>query len=179
MSPKTVFIVFGVVIGLVVALVVVRTASNRSEVPPVQPIQEGAAQVEQTPSGVNLSPMVVTNVVATTPDQDKEMAREQSIDELKDALLDDPGNQATLDKVRLHLRSEDADVRKMAVVTLMHLNDAAAIPALKEALERVQDPREKVAIMDAIDYLETPEDPMVTGSLPTLTNSADLPSAAK
>jgi hypothetical protein len=57
----------------------------------------------------------------------------------------------------------------------MHLNDREAIPKLNEALAKTEDPREKVEIMDAIEYLQTPDgDPQFTAD----TSPAGPPPAA-
>lgn len=171
MSPKTVLIAFGSVVLVIAALVVLRgmrppgpatavpeTLSNTNEVVEVAPVQ-------RTPGAV------ITNVVASTPEQDKEAARQSADEEMKDALLEGSANPAKVEAVRNYLQSTDAEVRKTAVQTMMHLTDREGIPALKAALEKVQDPREKVAIMDAIEYLETPEDPMVKTLDEAITNT--------
>ena len=99
-----------------------------------------------------------TNIVATTPTQDHEAAVVAQLDKIKEALLDGGADPHLVEAIREQLSHPEAEVRKAAVEALMHLNDRGAIPKLKEALARVQDSREKASIMDAIDYLEIPED---------------------
>jgi len=50
----------------------------------------------------------------------------------------------------------EAEVRKGAVDALIQLNDTNAVPGLQLASETIKDPREKVSVMDAIDYLKLP-----------------------
>jgi len=121
---------------------------------------------------------LVTNIVATTPDEDRLEAAAAAMERLKLALLDDGANPQVVEEVREQLLHSDVEVRKAAVETLIHLHDRGAIPKLKEALAKVEDPREKVGIMDAIEYLEIPE---AEGQMTGLLNSAeasDMPSAA-
>lgn len=164
MRPKFVLILLGAALALVVGVAVFnssRSAPGANSAGAVQAGTEGGAVPAKTDGSVATG----ARVIATTPEQDKEAAREKVLDEIKEALLEGTDNPAKAEEVRAHLKSDDAEIRKSAVETLMHLNDRGAIPALKEALDRVQDPREKVAIMDAIDYLETPEDPNVLAAM--------------
>ena len=164
MRPKFVLILLGAALALVVGVAVFNSSRATPHANPDTGMTPGGDGTETTGRAlVPASPG--TNVVATTPEQDKEAARSQVLEQIKEALLEGADNPAKAEEVRVHLKSDDAEIRKSAVETLMHLNDRGAIPALKEALDRVQDPREKVAIMDAIDYLETPEDPNVLAAM--------------
>jgi hypothetical protein len=159
MRPKLVLILLGAALALVVGVAVFKSS---------RPAPDATAAVTPAGPGTEVVPVAGkpdAKVVATTPEQDEEAAREKVLDEIKETLLEGIDDPAKAEQLRAHLKSEDAEVRKNAVETLMHLNDRGAIPALKEALDRVQDPREKVAIMDAIDYLETPEDPNVLAAM--------------
>jgi hypothetical protein len=164
MRPKFVLILLGAALALVVGVAVFNSSRTTPHANPNTAITPGGDSTKTT-DGSLVPASSGTNVVATTPEQDKESARSQVLEQIKEALLEGADNPAKAEEVRAHLKSDDAEVRKSAVETLMHLNDRGAIPALKEALDRVQDPREKVAIMDAIDYLETPEDPNVLAAM--------------
>jgi hypothetical protein len=59
---------------------------------------------------------------------------------------------ALLDKIS----NPEADVRKAAVEALRELNDTNAISGLEKVVDNLKDPREKVAVLDAIDYLKMP-----------------------
>lgn len=170
MSPKIVLIAFAAAIAVVAALVVVR--GSRPNPPPSIASEAPATNAAVEVAPIDLAPaVVVTNVVATTPDQDKAMEQDRALEDMKDALLEGSSNPAKVESVRLYLQSADPELRKTAVETMMHLSDRAGIPALKEALAKVEDPREKVAIMDAIDYLETPEDPLAKSLDEPVTNT--------
>jgi hypothetical protein len=124
--------------------------------------------VDSTPPAVVKKPdrPIVTNVVATTPAEDHQAAIDGDLEKIKNALLEGASNPASLVTVRERLLSPEASVRKAAVETIMHLNDREAIPQLKEALSRVEDTREKVAIMDAIEYLQIPDSTEPMNSTP-------------
>jgi hypothetical protein len=125
----------------------------------------------------NQSEPPVTQVVATTPEQDRQAAIEKVLDKINEALLDGGSDPKLVAGVREQLLHPDPEVRKAATETVMELNDRGAIPKLKEALDRVEDAREKVAILDAIEYLQTPDgDPQFItdtpppGPPPSITN---------
>ena len=81
-------------------------------------------------------------------------------------------------EVASRLENSDAEVRTAARESAVHLGDTNIIPYLNSALNNLKDPREKVAIMDAIAYLqipsaaETARDPALES---ILTNSAPIP----
>jgi hypothetical protein len=134
---------------------------------PPKPASDPGATAQANPVAANTtSPQAGTappSIVATTPEQDRMEANEKDMDKLKEALLDGGSDPALLTAVRERLVHKDSDVRKAAVETIVNLNDAGAIPQLQEALAKTEDAREKVAIMDAIEYLQTPQgDPQFT-----------------
>ena len=59
---------------------------------------------------------------------------------------------ALLDK----LSHPEAEVRKAVLDALKQLNDTNAVPGLEQAAENIKDPREKVAVLDTIDYIKLP-----------------------
>ncbi len=50
----------------------------------------------------------------------------------------------------------EAAVRKAALEALKELNDTNAVPGLQQVADLTKDPREKVAVLDTIDYLNLP-----------------------
>ena len=61
----------------------------------------------------------------------------------------------------------DPEVRKAALDALMQLGDTNAIPGLEDIVKEIQDPREKVAMMDAIQFLKLPDfDSVVPDRMP-------------
>jgi hypothetical protein len=59
---------------------------------------------------------------------------------------------ALLDK----MSNSELEVRKAALEALKELNDTNAIPGLEKIVAATTEPREKVAVMDVVDYLNLP-----------------------
>jgi len=164
-------------------------AASASNVPgsQVQPLASRVTDNQAQPTATSnqiVQPAVTTNIVATTPEQDHQAAIEKDMDKLNEALIDGGSDPKLVQAVRDRLLHSDAEVRKAAAETIMHLNDREAIPALKEALAKIEDPREKVVMMDAIEYLQTPDgDPQFIpdespgGPPPSITNRVQKPTA--
>jgi hypothetical protein len=71
------------------------------------------------------------------------------------------------------VKSREAEVRKAALSALATLNDTNAVPELQKLADKTEDPREKVAIMDTIDYLNLPD--AFANVKVTTTNNSDTP----
>ena len=79
---------------------------------------------------------------------------------------------ALLDK----LSHPEAEVRKAVLDALKQLNDTNAVPGLEKAAENIKDPREKVAVLDAIEYIQMPSatqnvPPELATNFPTSTST--------
>jgi hypothetical protein len=61
-----------------------------------------------------------------------------------------------LTQILVHLTNSNPDIRKAALEATMQFGSRDAIPALKELASKTDDPREKVEILDAIEFLELP-----------------------
>jgi hypothetical protein len=144
-----------VALGMVVVLKGI--LSNHAEAPKDAATAIDSTQPEVVKKSDSQPRPPVTNVVATTPVEDHQAGIDSDVNQIKTALLEGSSNSNSLAAVRERLLSPEASVRKAAVEAAMHLNDREAIPKLKEALGRVEDTREKVAILDAIEYLQIPE----------------------
>lgn len=69
------------------------------------------------------------------------------------AMSSDP---ASLKTIVSELNDGNAQVRRAAVAATVQFGSADAIPALRNQLSLTDDPREKAAIQDAIDFLQLP-----------------------
>jgi hypothetical protein len=159
MRPKTVVIILVLavaVLGGAVLLKTVLATGGNSEVA-VDPPAPAPEQTTSPSNGPAKPP--VASIVATTREEDRQARIDKELDVIRDALLEGSTNRVTFAAVLDRLFDPEADVRKAAVETLIHMNDVAAIPKLKEALERIDDMREKAAILEAIDYLKLGEAP--------------------
>ncbi len=151
----------------------VTTGSDNRVEPVINQVADNQARPPATNDGPMIQPsLVVTNIVATTPEEDRRAAIEKDMNLLNEALLDGGSDPKLVGAVREELFHPDAEVRKTAVETLMHLSDREAIPKLQEALAKTEDAREKVAIMDAIEYLQTPDGDSQLSTAPSMTEPA-------
>ena len=112
------------------------------------------AKPEVSPIQPEVKP-AVTNVIATTTDEDHAAQKEKDLEAISAVLVsgDDAGG---LFAIASRLENVDDEVRTAAREAAVHLGDTNIIPYLNSALEHLKDPREKVAIMDAITYLQLP-----------------------
>jgi hypothetical protein len=171
MRPKFVILFTACVIGLLAAIVMVKGIHKK------QPDQENAGQNPAPPPTGNSEKSVrpVTTIVATTPDEDRQATVDRELANIQNAMMDAESNPQSLALIEDRLRHPDAEVRKEAVQSVVHLNDRGAIEILKASLENIDDPREKVAVMDAIEYLQITNVEMQVIDMPLSTN--DLPHA--
>jgi hypothetical protein len=60
---------------------------------------------------------------------------------------------ALVDKVG----NPEAEVRKSALAALVQIDDTNAVPELQQEVDKLQDPRAKVEVLDTINYLNLPD----------------------
>lgn len=182
MRPRVVLMIMVVAVGITALFVVVKglvtrdgvsdspeaagngvsTSSNaNSQVPPNTPsvtttkrgpVTNGATSVVIV---TNRAP--VTSVVASTPDEDRKAAVANELEQITLATIDGASDNRAVAYVQDRLLHNEPEVRKAAVIAAVQMNNRAFIPRLQEALARVEDPHEKVKILDAIDYLKLPQ----------------------
>lgn len=70
--------------------------------------------------------------------------------------VDETNNPIIIEALLEKMSSPETEVRQAARDALKQMNDTNAVPGLKKAVETIQDPREKVAVLDLIDYIQTP-----------------------
>lgn len=113
-----------------------------------------AAAGPERVTATNQAEPTMTNIVATSPAEDREARVEQDLEALREALAAGPEDPGSLTAVAARLVSPEAEVRKEAVTTAIHLGNTNVLPYLAIALQTVEDPHEKAAIMDAIELLK-------------------------
>jgi hypothetical protein len=82
----------------------------------------------------------------------------KQIEEIQDLLgqADGSNNPIVINAILDKLTHSEPEVRAAALDALRQLNDTNAIPGLQTAVNTMSDPREKVAVLDTIDYLRLP-----------------------
>ena len=127
---------------------------NKPEVPPASPAEIPPANASaQEVTNAAVDPQTAGNIAMTAEEQ-AEAAKQKDLDAVNDALGNGQGDmQATLE-IANRLENKDPEVRTAAREAAAHLGDTNIIPYLVTALSNLQDPREKVAILDTIEYLK-------------------------
>ena len=156
MRPKIVILILVVAVGLVALAAVFKGIINR----PKTPEPGDAATVPVTtnsPVGTALSP-----TPGSSPESKGESPSgdevERELQEITDLSLAGSGNPHTAGLLAGKLTHREKEVRAAALDALIHLNDTNIIPTLEQTVGLIEDPREKVALLDAIAYLKLPED---------------------
>jgi hypothetical protein len=156
MRPKVVLMVLGLTVGLVALAAVLRAVLGGHGGAP----GAGAGSTAgSTPEVTNASPGPVkvgaSNTVAMTEGM-RAAALAKELDLIRE-LQADGGLSPTTPGILLgKVTHPEKEVRKAALEALVSLNDTNVVPGLEQALTLIEDPREKVALMDAIEYLKLP-----------------------
>jgi hypothetical protein len=165
MRPKVVIITLLLGVGVLILIASIHGIMSRQDGQPLPPVSSGAP-AELT----NTKPVKVarsqdnpaeTNIVAVTPDEERAAQKQKDLEAISDALISGAGDPRSVFEIANRLENPDAEVRKAALEATMHLGDTNVMPYLNVALENIQDPREKVGIMDAIAYLQLPTTPAI------------------
>lgn len=82
--------------------------------------------------------------------------RMRALDEVRELQAAGGATPNTTELLLNKLTHKEADVREAALQALVHLGDTNVLPGLEQALATIENPREKVAMMDAIEYLKLP-----------------------
>jgi hypothetical protein len=156
MRPKIVLIILIVAIGLVALAAVLKSMANRSQNQQAKMPEPSLVEpARPTSTGPQINPNASNNAAFVEQLRVTELGRElDQVRELQAAGAGDPNTTAML---LTKVTSREPEVRRSALDALRQLNDTNAIPGLEQAATLVEDPREKVAFMDVIDYLKLPE----------------------
>ena len=120
-------------------------ASVQSSVNPLQdqlPVEANNTRIKRTGLGLSVN----TNV-------DREEI-EQKVEALAEASA--KGDSDAFQLIITALKDPRPEIRKAALEATIQLGSRDAIPVLKELAAKTEDPREKVEILDAIEFLELP-----------------------
>ncbi len=155
MRPKIVILTLAMALGLVGLVAVFKGMAGKrgSDVAAQNPGETD----QPAPTSPN-NP--VRNVSTNNPALAQELRAteiEKQLDEIRGIIVDGQANPAGTTILVGKVTHPEAVVRAAALEAIMALNDTNAIPRLQEAQQIVEDPREKVAIMDLVAYLQLPE----------------------
>jgi len=112
-----------------------------------QPVTERAAAPpgSGTPSA--------TNSTASAEDAHQAYVEQRTAELMDIAMTDDRAN---LDTILSELNNRDPEIRKAALEAAIQFGSRDAIPKMADAASQTDDPSEKAAIADAIEFLKLP-----------------------
>lgn len=176
MRPKIVLFTFLIAFGVLGIVVLLKSTAGKKTVEPVgqQSSQSPAAAQASTSSNAMASGETAgsNNAPVVSPEL-REALIENERDQIRELLgqIDGSNNVTIVSTLLEKMKNPETEVRKAALEGLVQLNDTNAVPGLQKTAEGITDPREKVAIMDAIEYLKMPS---ITQNVPSenLTNAA-------
>lgn len=127
--------------------------------PSERPIVEGAGAAT---TDVRLNPTSSNSAAILEQLHAAELAKE--LDQIRELLADGAINPHATGILVGKIVHKEPEVRKAALQALVQLSDTNAIPGLEQVQGLTEDPREKVALMDAIAYLKLPSANMPEGA---------------
>jgi len=156
MRPKIVVLVLIVAIGLVALAAVLKgvwagRAPQEAQLPE-QPPSEAPSLAVPSPQA---SPNSSNSVAILEQLRAAEIAKE--LDQIRELLADGAVNPHATGLLLAKVVHREPEVRKAAKDALVQLGDTNAIPGLEQAVGLVEEPREKLALLEAIDYLKLPD----------------------
>lgn len=159
MKPKFTLVILLLGVAVLALMGIMHSTLNEHKAlataPTVVPAENGSSQVA---SNVAVDPQAGGNTAMTAEEQ-AALMKQKDLDAVNDALASNDGDPRAMLEIASRLENPDDEVRTAAREAAVHLGDTNIIPYLTTALTDLQNPREKVAIMDAIEYLSIPVAP--------------------
>ena len=175
MRPKIVVLALIVAIGVVALAAVLKGvlgghATQEADAP------ETAASEPASPTATNLQVNPVSSNAAAIVEQLRAAEIDKELDQIRELQAGGADNPQTTGLLLGKVMGKEPEVRKAAREALVQLGDTNAIPGLEQAVGLVEDPREKMALTDAIDYLKLPDamavQPTMNSSLESIAQAA-------
>ncbi len=107
-----------------------------------------------------------TNVIASSGADHARFIRERSAELVALAMLPDASAHQTIIS---ELKNPDKEIRQTALEALKQVTDRSIVPQMQAVADQTDDPNEKQAILDAIEYINLPS---LTEYLHKTSNSA-------
>jgi hypothetical protein len=157
MRPKVVVMVMIVAVGLLAGIAVLMKVlggsgadgSAAQELPSEEPSNKPPVVVQVNPAA--------SNAAALGADEARAARIAKDLDDIRENLANGAGNPLSLVALLDKVTNPEQEVRKAAIEAVVQLNDTNAIPGLNTAIQQLEDPRDKAAIMDAVSYLQLPD----------------------
>lgn len=162
MRPKVVLLVLATALLVFGGLVVLRQNISRlhADQPPAvssapQASETLISSAKPTGEAVGAPANTLRPAPQAAPSEDAHKAYvEQRSSQLMDLAMTD--DRASLDTILSELGNRDPEIRKAALEATIQFGSRDAIPKLTDAVSQTDDPNEKAALTDAIDFLKLP-----------------------
>ena len=177
MRPQFFLVMLVVTTGLIGTVFYLKPGAGKAPatVAGAQTVAPAPARPENRPAQTHRGYVPIASLVTDseplTPDPaviEAEIAHLQKL-----SLSDDP---AALTPILAALASPEREIRDAAVEAAREFGSAEAIPALKAAADQTQDLEEKIALLEAADFLSLPE--MTLESQPVVRTPEELQAEA-
>ena len=153
MRPKIVILILVVLVGLVGLATVLKRAMGWHATQEAQ-VADTTAGEPMPPADTNLNANLGSSNSAAILEQLRGQELAQELEQIRELQADGSANPLTTSLLVAKVTHQTPEVRKAAVEALVQLNDTNAVSGLDRAVALLEDPREKVALMDAIAYLK-------------------------
>jgi|GEM_PF-1039568 len=170
MRPKIVILILGIGVGLVAVVVLLKgvTGGHSGDAGVQTPAIETQTHMESPTDATNVQVVQVnpnSSNSAAIAEQLRAAEVEKDVNQIQDLQgeADGANNPRIISSLLDKLSNPEAEVRKAALESLKQLNDTNAVPGLEKVAESIKDPREKVAVLDTIEYIKMPS---VTENVP-------------
>jgi hypothetical protein len=162
MRPKVVIITLVAAFVLLGAIAIFKGVAAKHAVDSNSP---GAGQTggQDTASAATNAPVATGNPNTGSAPVVSEQLRQALIDKEAEqirALLgeaDGTNNSIIIAALLEKMASPEAEVRRDVVQAFRELNDTNAVPGLLKAVDNIKDAREKVFVLDAVEYIKAPD----------------------
>jgi len=176
MRPKVVILTLLVTFGLLGFIILFKGLhSNDSAVQTPGQTANGDSGSGAGTNGQGSQGLNPTNTTAVSDDvRAAVIAKEvDQIQELQGE-VDGTNNPTIISALLDKMAQPEAEVRSAALEALKEMDDTNAVPGLKKAADGIQDARQKVAVLDVIDYLLLPHAMPDVQPPETLTNPTPI-----
>jgi hypothetical protein len=159
MRPKVVLTILATTLVLFGALFALRQSTNQSTPAAEKPATISSAQTNETViSAAKPAERVVAVPAKAIQPAPSEGTQKKYVEERSSQLMDLAMNddRASLDTILAELGNRDPEIRKAALEATIQFGSRDAIPKLADAVSQTDDPNEKAALTDAIEFLKLP-----------------------
>jgi len=161
MRPKIVILTLVIAFGLLGAVAVLKGVVQKRSAD-TGPTAVATTVPDPNSADTNV-PVATVNSSSSNNAADTEALRaaviEKELEQIRtlQGEVDGTNNPVIIAALLEKMNNPEEDVRHAVVQALIEINDTNAVPGLQKASDNLKDPREKVAILDAITYLKAPD----------------------